>query len=90
MPAVRFLADALIEPRGLAQSRRGEADSPGNKPTSPTIAKLESRQLEIGRAVVRHNLGTGDFRRFARGEATARGGEDAGYVGSSSPVACSA
>ena len=33
---VRFLADALIEPRGLAQSRRGEADSPGNKPTSST------------------------------------------------------
>ena len=30
VPAVRFLADALIEPRGLAQSRRGEADSPGN------------------------------------------------------------
>ena len=26
VPAVRFLADALIEPRGLAQSRRGEAD----------------------------------------------------------------
>ena len=40
------------------------------------IAKLESRQLEIGRAVVRHNLGTGDFRRFVRGEATARGGEE--------------
>ena len=40
------------------------------------IAKLESRQLEIGRAVVRHNLGAGDFRRFARGEATARGGEE--------------
>ena len=40
------------------------------------IAKLESRQLEIGRAVVRHNLDTGDFRRFARGEATARGGEE--------------
>ena len=28
------------------------------------IAKLESRQLEIGRAVVRHNLDTGDFRHF--------------------------
>ena len=40
------------------------------------IAKLESRQLEIGRAVVRRNLDTGDFRRFARGEATARGGEE--------------
>ncbi len=40
------------------------------------IAKLESRQLEIGRAVVRHNLGTPDFRRFVRGEATARGGEE--------------
>ena len=40
------------------------------------IAKLESRQLEIGRAVVRHDLGTGDFRRFVRGEATARGGEE--------------
>ena len=25
---------------------------------------------------MRHNLGTGDFRRFARGEATARGGEE--------------
>ena len=37
---------------------------------------LESRQLEIGRAVVRHNLGTPDFRRFIRGEATARGGEE--------------
>ena len=41
------------------------------------IAKLESRQLEIGRAVVRHNLGTGDFRRFVRGEATARGARSA-------------
>ena len=40
------------------------------------IAKLESRQLEIGRAVVRNNLGTPDFRRFIRGEATARGGEE--------------
>ena len=36
VPAGRFLADALIEPRGLAQSRRGEADSPRNKPTSST------------------------------------------------------
>ena len=25
---------------------------------------------------MRHNLGTGDFRRFVRGEATARGGEE--------------
>ena len=33
-------------------------------------------KLEFGRAVVRHNLGTGDFRRFVRGEATARGGEE--------------
>ena len=33
-------------------------------------------RLEIGRAVVRHNLGTGDFRRFVQGEATARGGEE--------------
>ena len=31
VPAVRFLADALIESRGLAQSRRGEADSPGKQ-----------------------------------------------------------
>ena len=55
VPEVRFLADALIEPRGLAQSRRGEADSPGNKPTSSTsplfwhqVAR-EGRRLHLNR-----------------------------------------
>ena len=36
------------------------------------ISKLESRQLEIGRAVVRHNLGTGDFQRSPQGRGGCR------------------
>ena len=59
----------------MTQLARARGDERGRAQRG-LIAKLESRQLEIGRAVVRHNLGTGDFRRFVRGDATARGGEE--------------